>query len=178
MTIAKNFENTFEGTEGVVEYTTNEKNFFKGFLNATGETFPENKISISIVLLNDICQTVNRFEDSIKNLQETLDQQKSEINNIKASTIFLKPVSLNPAQKMAIQKYNQRLEWLKSIEPHYKNKIIAYTEENDSWKIITDAGSESELFIKIQKLYDKDSQLLKKIVEFYDFGVFSGCFKY
>jgi len=182
MTIVRNPEQnivkSFEGTEDEVEYTPNEINFFKGFLDATGETFPEKKIAIPIVLLNDIYQTYTTFKDSIRNLQETLDQHKTEINKIKANILFLKPLSLTLDQKNAIQKYNLRLEWLKSVEPLYRDKIISYIEENESWRIIADAKSESELFLKIQELYGKNSQLSKKIIEFHDFGVFSGCFKY
>jgi len=176
--IEQNFVKLLEGTEDEIDYTPNEINFFRGFLDATGETFTEKKIYFSPFLLSEFNQIFTGFKYEIKNLQKELDQQKIELNRIKANILFLKPISLTPDQQKAIQKYDQRLAWLKSIESQYKDEVIAYIEEKGSWTIIANAKTELELFVQIQELCKKNSQILKNIIEFHDFGVSRGYFRY
>lgn len=110
--------------------------------------------------------------------EEELDQHKIESNRIKANIVFLKPISFTPDQQKAIQNYNQRLAWLKSVEAHYKDAVIAYIEEKGSWTIIANAKTEAELFAKIQELCEKNYQLLMKIIIFHDFSISRGFFRF
>ncbi len=114
-----------------------------------------------------------KLEKEIKEIKERLDKIEED------KTQFI-PRKLTPNLKLAVARYKKFREWLNSNKLQYKNKVIAFIEHDDklTWDIIAIADSEEELFINMDKYFNKNKHLLNQKVSFYNFGESLGFFRH
>ncbi|MHA1386316.1 MAG: hypothetical protein ACTSR3_21390 [Candidatus Helarchaeota archaeon] len=124
-----------------------------------------------LINISEIGETLFNFENEIIKLRQ-------RINEIEQKSNFFTPIVLTKKQKEAIDHYNNFQKWLNNNKLKNENKVIAYIEENDSWKIIAVADSKEAVYKKLKELFRENPNLKKTAVRFHNYGENLGFFKY